>query len=81
MADDPSTFLRPAPDRSMQDQTRMFDSKKWVWVAHDAEAFVAAQVKSQKGDTLTIETPDGQVSDPAVVECVCPSVHCVHSLN
>lgn len=76
MSDDPSVFLRPAADRSMQDQTRMFDSKKWVWIAHDEEGFVAAQVKGQKGDSLTIEMPDGQVGSARLW---CPLRHRMHS--
>lgn len=81
MSDDPSVFLRPAPDRSMQDQTRMFDSKKWVWIAHDEEAFVAAQVKGQKGDMLTIETPDGQVSARVLRASVCSCIACIRQAN
>lgn len=78
MSDDPSVFLRPAPNRSMQDQTRMFDSKKWVWIAHDEEGFVAAQVKGQKGDSLTIEMPDGQVGARLLCASVCL---CSHKAN
>ena len=59
--EDLSQYLRPTRDRTIQEQTRAFDSKKWVWVNDDEECFKSAQVKSQKGDQITIELPDGQV--------------------
>jgi myosin heavy subunit len=58
--EDLSQYLRPTRDRTIQEQTRAFDSKKWVWVNDDEECFKSAQVKSQKGDQITIELPDGQ---------------------
>ncbi len=59
MADDPSVYLRPA--REITDPTKIFDSKKWLWIPHDDEGFVKANVKSTKGDKVVVELTDGQV--------------------
>ena len=59
MADDPSVFLRPA--KEMQDPTRTFDSKKWLWIPDDEEGFKKANVKSTKGEKVLVELTDGQV--------------------
>ena len=60
--DDPSVYLRVSSTRDVLEQTRMFDSKKWLWVPDDEEGFKAACVKSQKGDSCLLELSDGSVS-------------------
>ncbi len=61
--EDPTVYLRPANTRdSVQDQTRIFDSKKWLWVPDEEKCFQAACVKGQKGDKVTLELDDGSVS-------------------
>ena len=60
MTEELSSFLRPGRDKTIEEQTKRFDSKKWVWVAHKEQAFLAAQVKSQTGDVLLLEMPDGR---------------------
>ena len=60
--DDPSAYLRVSSTRDVLEQTRMFDSKKWLWVPDDEEGFKAACVKSQKGDSCLLELSDGSVS-------------------
>ena len=59
--DDPSTYLRSSRTQDIIDQTRMFDSKKWIWVPDEEEGFKAATVKGQKGDKCTVEFSDGAV--------------------
>ncbi len=62
-ADDPTAFLRPASTRdALQDQMRIFDSKKWLWVPDEEKCFQAACVREQKGDKVTLELDDGSVS-------------------
>ena len=68
-SDDPSAYLRVSSTRDVLEQTRMFDSKKWLWVPDDEEGFKAACVKSQKGDTCLLELSDGSVS---------PQLYCFH---
>ena len=62
MSDDPSTFLRPTASKTVMDQTRAFDSKKWTWVPHDEEGFQQVEVKKVHGETVLLEFPDGTVS-------------------
>lgn len=67
--DDPSQYLRTSRTQDVIDQTRMFDTKKWLWIPDDEEGYKAASVKSQKGDKCTVELSDGTVSvnHPAVL--------------
>ncbi len=60
--EDPSTYLRSSRTQDVIDQTRMFDSKKWLWIPDDDEGYKAGSVKSQKGDKCTLELSDGTVS-------------------
>lgn len=39
--------------------TKKFDSKKNVWVADPEEGFIAAEIKSSKGDTVVVVTSKG----------------------
>ena len=60
---DPTVFLRVGKTTdAVEETTRMFDSKKWLWVPDDEEGFKSGSVKTQKGDRLTVELSDGQVS-------------------
>lgn len=71
MSDDPTAFLRPAATRdAMQEQTRIFDSKKWLWVPDEEKCFQAACVKDQKGDKVTLELDDGSVSRATAQRCM-----------
>lgn len=62
MSDDPSAFLRASKTQEIMEQTRMFDSKKWLWVPDEEEGFKAANIISQKGDRCVLELSDGSVS-------------------
>ena len=61
MSDDPSVYLRPSSSREVFDQTRIFDSKKWLWVPDEEEGFKKACVKSVRGDKVLVELTGGQV--------------------
>ena len=63
MSDDPSVYLRAAKTTDTMEQSRMFDSKKWLWLPDDEEGFKTATLKSQKGDKCVLELSDGAVSD------------------
>ena len=59
---DPTAFLRSGKTTdTLEETSRMFDSKKWLWVPDDEEGFKAGSVKTQKNDRLTVELSDGQV--------------------
>lgn len=62
MSDDPSAYLRPAASKRVMDQTRAFDTKKWLWIPHDEEGFQQVEVKKSHGEKITLEFLDGSVS-------------------
>lgn len=62
MSEDPSVYLRPTASRTVYDQTKAFDSKKWFWVPDDEEGFKSAFVKSTRGEKVLLEMPDSSVS-------------------
>ncbi|KHJ81285.1 myosin SH3-like domain protein, partial [Oesophagostomum dentatum] len=39
--------------------TKKFDSKKNIWIVDAEEGFIAAEIKSSKGDTITVVTSKG----------------------
>lgn len=57
---DPTAFLRS--EKAQGGDTVLYDAKKWVWVPDEATAFVAAELKDQKGDQVTLELHNGSVS-------------------
>ena len=81
MADVMESYLRPK-EKGGGIGAGGFDSKKWVWVPHDTEGFVAGEVKSRKGNKVTVQLPNGSVSkkrgapfdEETFPECgLCPS--------
>ena len=60
---DPSMYLRKQDNLQLMEHTKMFDSKKWLWIPDEEEAFKSACVKKQKGDKVVLELVDGSVSD------------------
>lgn len=59
--EDPVAFLRVSDKLARLEESKTFDSKKWVWITDPKECFKAAEVKSSKGDIFVVETNDGQV--------------------
>lgn len=64
MADleDPVAFLRVSDKLARLEESKSFESKKWLWIQDKKECFKAAEVKSSKGDIYVVETNDGQVN-------------------
>ncbi|VDM65671.1 unnamed protein product, partial [Strongylus vulgaris] len=52
-------FLRQSQEQLLAATTKKFDSKKNIWIADAEEGFVAAEIKSSKGDNLTVVTSKG----------------------
>ncbi|VDM62063.1 unnamed protein product [Angiostrongylus costaricensis] len=52
-------YLRQSSEQLMAAATKKFDSKKNVWVADAEEGFVAAEIKSTKGDNIVVVTSKG----------------------
>ncbi len=62
-------YLRKSATMQAIDQTKTFDSKKWLWIPEPVkkgelamEGFLAATIKSTTGDVCECETQDGKVS-------------------
>ena len=62
MSEDPSVYLRPTPSKTVYDQTKAFDSKKWLWLPDEEEGFKTAFVKATRGEKVLLELADGSVS-------------------
>ncbi|KAE9414726.1 hypothetical protein Angca_002787, partial [Angiostrongylus cantonensis] len=52
-------YLRQSSEQLMAAATKKFDSKKNVWVADAEEGFIAAEIKSTKGDNIVVVTSKG----------------------
>ncbi|PIO71801.1 myosin SH3-like domain protein [Teladorsagia circumcincta] len=58
-------FLRQSPEQLLAATTKKFDSKKNVWIADAEEGFIAAEIKSTKGDVMkTIKKDEAQQMNP-----------------
>lgn len=58
--EDPVAFLRVSDKLARLEESKSFESKKWIWIQDKKECFKAAEVKSSKGDIYVVETNDGQ---------------------
>ena len=63
---DPSMYLRKQDNLQLLEHTKMFDSKKWLWIPDEEEAFKSACVKKQKGDKVVLELVDGSVRNSSM---------------
>uniref|UniRef100_A0AAF5I0Q2 Myosin motor domain-containing protein n=1 Tax=Strongyloides stercoralis TaxID=6248 RepID=A0AAF5I0Q2_STRER len=52
-------FLRQSQEQILANTTKKFDSKKNVWIPDKDEGFIAAEIKSIKGDQLIVVTVKG----------------------
>lgn len=52
-------FLRQSQEQILANTTKKFDSKKNVWIPDKDEGFIAAEIKSTKGDQLVVVTVKG----------------------
>lgn len=57
---DPWPYLRPSLEMQREDQNKPFDSKKNTWVPDEKEGFVAGDIKSVKGDQVTVDVGKGE---------------------
>merc|ERR1712142_117182 len=56
----------------LKEQAKVFDAKKWVWIATDAKdlaGYVAAEVKGANGDNVEVETEKGEKKTVKKDEC------------
>ncbi|VDO19035.1 unnamed protein product [Heligmosomoides polygyrus] len=52
-------YLRQSPEQLLAATAKKFDSKKNVWIADAEEGFLAAEIKSTKGDLVVVVTSKG----------------------
>uniref|UniRef100_A0A0N5A8L3 Myosin N-terminal SH3-like domain-containing protein n=1 Tax=Syphacia muris TaxID=451379 RepID=A0A0N5A8L3_9BILA len=52
-------YLRQSREQAAKDQSRPYDSKKNCWVPDAEEGYIAAEITSTKGDTVTVITARG----------------------
>lgn len=52
-------YLRQSREQAAADQSRPFDSKKNCWIPDAEEGYIAAEITSTKGDTVTVVSARG----------------------
>lgn len=52
-------YLKPSTQDMIKFSSKQFDSKKNVWIPDNEEGFIAADIKSTKGDIVTVITAKG----------------------
>ncbi|KAG1661467.1 Myosin heavy chain, muscle [Nymphon striatum] len=57
---DPTEFLYVSLETKRKDQTKPYDGKKMVWVPSEKEGHVLGDIKSTKGDLVTVDIPGGE---------------------
>ncbi|CAD5223229.1 unnamed protein product [Bursaphelenchus okinawaensis] len=61
MESDPGwQFLRLSEEQRLANSTKKFDSKKNCWVPDPTEGFLEAEIKSSKGEQVTVVTSKGE---------------------
>jgi hypothetical protein len=58
---DPSPYLFISLEQKRIDQSKPYDAKKACWVPDDKEGYVLGEIKSTKGDLVTVGLPGGEV--------------------
>jgi len=65
-------YLAIDPGQMLKEQAKVFDAKKWVWIAttaDDQDGYTAAEVKSASGDSVEVETEKGAIRTVKKEEC------------
>jgi len=52
-------FLKESPEKQLANQTKPYDSKKNCWIPDAEEGYIAAEIKSTKGDMVTLTNCKG----------------------
>ncbi|KAG5675242.1 hypothetical protein PVAND_005159 [Polypedilum vanderplanki] len=60
---DPSPWLFVSLEQKRIDQSKPYDAKKACWVPDEKEGYVLGEIKSTKGDLVTVSVPGGETKD------------------
>ena len=60
---DPTEYLFVSLEMRRQDQTKPYDGKTACWVPDEKEGFVQGKITGTKGDIVTVQLPEGEVSN------------------
>lgn len=52
-------YLRLSREELLKDSSKPYDSKKNIWCPDKEEGFIASEIKSTKGDMVTVVTSKG----------------------
>lgn len=58
---DPSPWLFISLEQKRIDQSKPYDAKKACWVPDEKEGYVLGEIKSTKGDLVSVTIPGGEV--------------------
>ncbi len=58
---DPSQWLFVSLEQKRIDQSKPYDAKKACWVPDEKEGYVLGEIKSTKGDLVSVSVPGGEV--------------------
>ncbi|CAG9798367.1 unnamed protein product [Chironomus riparius] len=60
---DPSQWLFISLEQKRIDQSKPYDAKKACWVPDEKEGYVIGEIKSTKGDLVSVTIPGGETKD------------------
>jgi myosin heavy chain 6/7 len=59
---DPSEWLFISLEQKRIDQSKPYDAKKACWVPDEKQGYVLGEIKSTKGDLVSVGIPGGEVN-------------------
>lgn len=67
---DPSQWLFVSLEQKRIDQSKPYDAKKACWVPDEKEGYVIGEIKSTKGELVTVSLPGGEVKISLIIKSV-----------
>lgn len=79
---DPSEWLFVTLEQKRIDQSKPYDAKKACWVPDESQGYVLGEIKSTKGELVTVALPGGEVMSSwikwLIPVTICPSASSYH---
>lgn len=66
---DPSEWLFISLEQKRIDQSKPYDAKKACWVPDEAQGYVLGEIKSTKGELVSVGLPGGEVISQPMILC------------